>query len=360
MAEGEDEGQEKAHDPTPRRLDQAREKGDVPRSQDAQTFAAYLGLALAMAIAAPWAGERLGEALMTPLARPADFAAQLTGGGASDLLAAFAGRVLVAALPFVAAPAVLILALLIAQRGIVAAPDKLAPKLSRISPVENARQKYGPQGLVEFAKSAVKLIAVGAVLGLALADQAERLAGYAGLAPSRLGTLLAAQFWSLMTGVLIVAAAVGFFDLLWQNQQHVVRNRMSHQDMKEEAKQSEGDPHMKAERRQRAQAAANNRMLRDVPGASVVIVNPTHYAVALKWDRAAGTAPVCLAKGVDEMALRIREIAETAGVAIHRDPPTARALHALVEIGHEVPPEQYRAVAAAILFAEEMRGRARR
>ena len=129
--------------------------------------------------------------------------------------------------------------------------------------------------------------------------------------------------------------------------------------MREEAKQSEGDPHMKAQRRSRAEAIATNRMLLDVPKADVVIVNPTHYAVALKWSRTRGSAPVCVAKGEDELALRIREIAATARMPVHADPPTARALHATVAIGREIAPEHYRAVAAAIRFADRMRKAAR-
>ena len=359
MAEGGDDAQEKTHEATPRRLERAREQGDVPRSQDAQTFAAYVGLAGAMGLGAGWAAVGLGEALMAPLAHPVDMAALMLGGGAQELLPAWGWRILLHALPFVAAPALIILALLIAQRAVVAAPDKLVPKLSRLSPVENAKQKYGPTGLVEFLKSFVKLVAVSVILGLVILEEIDRLPGYVGLAPGALGPLLSAQFWALMTGLLVLTAALGFADLLWQQAEHLRRNRMSHQDIKEEGKQAEGDPHMKAERRERARAMANNRMLQDVPEADVVIANPTHVAIALSWDRAPGTAPVCRAKGQDALALRIREIAEAAGVPVHHDPPTARALHAMVEVGCEVPPEHYRAVAAAILFADRMAEKAR-
>ncbi|MGB8814338.1 MAG: EscU/YscU/HrcU family type III secretion system export apparatus switch protein, partial [Paracoccaceae bacterium] len=122
---------------------------------------------------------------------------------------------------------------------------------------------------------------------------------------------------------------------------------------------SEGDPHAKAQRRQRGYDIATNKMLADVATADVIVVNPTHYAVALKWDRTAKRAPICVAKGVDEIAARIRERAAEAGVPIHRDPPTARALHASVELGQEIRPEHYRAVAAAVRFAEAMRRRAK-
>ena len=157
----------------------------------------------------------------------------------------------------------------------------------------------------------------------------------------------------------LIAVAIAGVDLVWQRFDHARKLRMSFQEMREETKQSEGDPHMKAQRRSRAEAIATNRMLLDVPKADVVIVNPTHYAVALKWARTKGSAPVCVAKGEGEVALRIREIAATAGVPVHSDPPTARALHATVEIGREIAPEHYRAVAAAIRFADRMRKAAR-
>jgi flagellar biosynthetic protein FlhB len=125
----------------------------------------------------------------------------------------------------------------------------------------------------------------------------------------------------------------------------------------DEHKDSEGDPHLKQQRRQRGHDIATNRMLLDVGCADVIIVNPTHYAVALKWKRSDRSAPICLAKGVDEIAARIREQAALHGVAVHSDPPTARALHATVEVGAPIRPEHYRAVAAAIRFAEALRKR---
>ena len=134
---------------------------------------------------------------------------------------------------------------------------------------------------------------------------------------------------------------------------------MTHKELMDEFKEMEGDPHVKQERRQRGHEIATSRMMADVPTADVVIVNPTHYAVALKWDRTPGSAPVCVAKGVDEVAARIRATAEEAGVPIHSDPPTARALHATVDLGQEIAEEHYRAVAAAIRFADRMRKIAR-
>ncbi len=183
--------------------------------------------------------------------------------------------------------------------------------------------------------------------------------GAAQAEPKALGALLMQTLAALLAITTVIAIAIAAVDVVWQRYDHARKLRMSFQDLKEEHRQSEGDPHMKAERRQRAQEIATNRMLLDVPKADVVIVNPTHYAVALKWSRARGSAPVCVAKGEGEIAVRIREIAGTARVPIHSDPSTARALHATVRIGREIPPQQYRAVAAAIRFADDMRRRAR-
>lgn len=354
-----DDAQEKSHEATQRRIEQARERGDLAQSQDAQAALAYLGFAGAMALAAGWSATQIGETLMPLLAHPEAFARRAVSGGGADLFIGMAGRTSVAAMPFLLMPGALVLAALIGLRRVVVAPEKIAPKLSRISPIGNAKQKYGIHGLVEFLKSAVKLVAVATVLWFALAGEAGQLAGYARIEARLMGHLLEAELWSVLGGVVGVAVVVGVADALWQHHRHLAQLRMTHEEIKEESKESEGDPHMRASRRQRAREIATNRMLADVPKADVVITNPTHYAVALHWSRSPGSAPVCVAKGVDEIAARIRERAAEAGIPLHPDPPTARALHALVGIGEEIRPEHFRAVAAAIIFADEMHRRRR-
>ena len=160
--------------------------------------------------------------------------------------------------------------------------------------------------------------------------------------------------------VALIAAVIGAIDYLWQRAEHLRRNRMSRKELMDEMKQSEGDPHMKSQRRQRGVEIATKQMVADTAKADVVIVNPTHYAVALQWKRESRRPPVCLAKGVDEVAARIREVAMEHGVPIHSDPPTARALHATIDIGQEIHPDHYKSVAAAIRFAEKMRQKAKK
>ncbi|MEE8454230.1 MAG: flagellar type III secretion system protein FlhB [Limibaculum sp.] len=359
MSGDDDSAAEKTHEATPRRLEKAREEGDLPRSQDAQTFAAYVGFGAAVLLAGGWAAGQLGEALMPFLARPQDLARQFASAGAGDATLALLGRIGPPVLALVAAPAVMILALLFAQRSIVFAPSRILPKLSRLSPIENAKNKYGIRGLVEFAKSVFKLGALGVALSITVWGEADLLPQYVHIDARFTGQLLAHQFRLVMTGVLLVAGLLAFFDLIWQRFDHLKKMRMSHQELKDEGKQAEGDPHIRARRRDRARQIANNRMLLAVPEADVVIANPTHYAVALKWPRHDGSAPVCVAKGIDEIALAIRARAEQAGVPVQTDPPTARSIHGLVEVGQEIRPEQYQAVAAAIIFADELRRKVR-
>ena len=353
-------GGEKVFDPSPQRLQEARKRGDIPRSADMNAAVSYLALLLVILAAGGVLVAKSGGVLTRFLAEPDRLVGQILGPGGGGVSAGLVGAATLPLLPLFAAPMAAVILCLIAQQSLVFAGEKLEPKLSRLSILANAKQKFGPSGLVEFLKSVVKLCAVSAALGWYLMRDFEEMVGAARRDPRMLATSLVETLVVLLSLTAAIAVVVGAADLLWQRFDHKRRLRMSLQELKEEHKSSEGDTHVKAQRRSRAEAIANNRMLLDVPKADVILVNPTHYAVALKWSRAKGSAPVCVAKGEDAVALRIREVAETAGVPIHRDPPTARALHATVKIGEEIAPEHYRAVAVAIRFADKMRKAARR
>ena len=357
MAEGEDSG-EKIHDPTPKRLSDARERGEVPRSQDMITAATYGGFLLASLAAGPAAIKEVAQIGASVLDQSDRLSAAMTDNGAAPLASLIADSCWAIA-PFLLLPAGAAVIAVLAQNALTFAPQKLEPKLSRLNPLATLGQKFGREGLFEFAKSTVKLTIVSVALGLFLTSRLPEIIHAADLSPALSTTLLMELSVSFLCLVLLIAAVIGGIDLLWQRAQFVHRNRMSHQDLIDEFKQSEGDPHMKAQRRQRGEEIASNRMLLDVPRSDVIVVNPQHYAIALRWDRTAGTAPVCVAKGVDALAARIREKAAEAGIPLHRDPPTARALFATVDIGQEIRPEHYRAVAAAIRFAEAMRKKAK-
>jgi flagellar biosynthetic protein FlhB len=358
MSGEDDDSGEKEHEASQRKLDEARRRGEVPQSQDLTGAAATAGLVLTALVWGPAALDGAGTAAAALFGQADRLAPQfaLSGQAATPpLLAALA----VAFGPFFAVPMLCALTAVIAQRAFVIAPEKLAPKLSRISPIAMAKQKFGRRGLFEFAKSFVKLGAISVALGWFLVLRSDRILGAVMLDPGPATAMMLQLTVEFLALVLVLQATVGAVDFVWQRADHLRQNRMTRKELTDELRESEGDPHLKAERRQRATAIATNRMLADVPTADVVIVNPTHYAVALRWDRGRPGAPVCVAKGTDLVAARIRARAVEAGVPIRSDPPTARALHAVVEIGAPVPPDQYRAVAAAIRFADAMRRKVR-
>lgn len=354
----EDSG-EKVYDPTPHKLAEARRKGDIARSTDVTAAATYLALLAVIGTAGTYGLTQAASVLLVFIAQPDRLAGRILGPGGPGLSGAIIVEALGALSPIFLVPIAAVLVSLFAQQAITFSGDKIVPKLDRISLLANAKRKFGLTGIVEFAKSAVKLTAVAIALFFYLSRDLDEMIGAATAEARVLGGMLTETLVALLTITTVIAVTIGAIDIVWQRFDHMRRLRMSFQDMREESKQSEGDPHMKAQRRSRAEAIATNRMLLDVPKADVVVVNPTHFAVALKWSRAKGSAPVCVAKGEGETALRIREIAETADIPLHSDPPTARALFATVAVGREIAPEHYRAVAAAIRFSDKMRKAAR-
>lgn len=341
-----DQTDDKPYDPTEKRLNDARQKGQIARSQDILTAASYLGFLLGAVAFGPGAITAAAKAGMALLGRPSSV--DVTGAVATMLFSA---------LPLLLVPALPVLGLLVATRSIVVTLANVAPKLSRVDPVAAALRRFGPDGLMDFAKSTTKMVLITVLLGLFLRAEADIILTAPMLEPGPGSALMLDLLLKFLMIVFALALVIGAVDFLWQVHRHRVRNRMSRQELLDEHREAEGDPHTRATRRQRGQELALNRMLADVPTADVVVVNPTHYAVALKWHRAQRQAPICVAKGADETAARIRELAREHGIPIHSDPPTARALYAAIKIGNQIHPDHYRAVAAAIRFAEAMRKR---
>jgi len=355
----EEDESDKQYEASQKKLDDARANGDVPLSADLTTAAGYGGFLIAALAFGPASLLGMGSALKVLLDQADTLSTQAFGGTAAPFGGGLLRSISVAAAPWFAIPAAVALLAILAQRGLIFAPAKLQPKLSRISPLATLGHKFGRAGLFEFGKSLVKLIIYCVVLGVFLTREMPRIIASLTLSPAMVTVELLALCAALIMIVLLVALTIGGVDLIWQIAEHNRKNRMSRQELMDEMKESEGDPALKQQRRQKAVSIAMNQMLAEVPKADVIIVNPTHFAVALKWDRKAGRAPVCIAKGVDEIAARIREIGAENGIPVHSDPPTARALHSAVEIGAEIRRDHYRAVAAAIRFAEAIRKKAR-
>ena len=355
----EQESGEKSFEPTPKKLEDARKKGDVPKSTDLNTAASYIGFWFAIAALGPVSLNAFATANQNVFSSAGDVARAVFERGELWFLANLLAATGVSLMALFALPAVAVLVSLVAQRAIVFAPDKLAPKLSRISPVSGVKNKFGANGIVEFLKSATKLVVVSLLAFWFLAGRVGELISASAMSAGQVSALISELIVDFLLIVFAITLLIGAVDYVWQMAEHIRKNRMTHKEVQDEAKESEGDPHLKQSRRQKGYDIAMNQMLADVPKADVIVVNPTHYAVALKWDRSSGQAPICVAKGVDEIAARIREVGADADIPIYSDPPSARAIFASVEIGHQILPEHYRAIAAAIRFAEDLRAKAR-
>jgi len=356
---GPEDDSAKVFDPTPQKLIEARKKGEIAKSTDLMTAAGYAGLLVALMFAGASGLTQAGKSLMIALDQATDIAPLFFDGAPQTTMAGLISPVFFSMAPWFALPAIAVVLSIFAQRAWVFAPSKLKPKLSRISPISNAKNKFGRAGLFEWLKSFVKLILYSFVLALFIMNRMPDMVAVLKTEPPMVLLLLADLCIAFLFIVVLISGIIGLIDAVWQHFEHIRKNRMSHKELMDETKDAEGDPYMKQERRQRAMATSQNQMMAGVPSADVIIVNPTHYAVALKWSRSPGDAPICVAKGVDEIAKRIRETAQTSGVPIHHDPPTARSLHATTDIGQQIDPDFYGAVAAAIRFAEDMRKKAR-
>lgn len=356
---GDDSDTDRPHEATQRKLDESRKRGEIPSTADITAAAASVGLLSLALLPGGWVPPRIGEIGVGLLTRPEELGATFLGGGTaySGMLL---GQIGLALAPVAVIPGMMALAALFALKGLVFAPEKLVPKLSRLSPLSNAKKKFGPSGLMGFAKSTAKLVLYGTILWFFLLDHMPELLAGLSQSPGPLSAMMMQLIAEFMTIVVIVMVVIGALDYFWQIFDHKRGQRMSHQELREDHKAAEGDPFIKQQRRQRGHDIATNKMLSDVPKAAVIVVNPTHFAVALSWEPNSLSAPICVAKGTDEIAARIREVAKESGVPIHSDPPTARALFATTRIGAEISPDHYQAVAAAIRFAEEMRIRARK
>ncbi len=240
------------------------------------------------------------------------------------------------------------------QHRILLTAEPLRPQLARISPAAGLGRLFSKQALANFAKGLAKLALFGAVFTALLWPERFRLAGLIGIDPAMILPFTSALTMRMLGSVVAILAVVAAADYLFQYRQWYERQKMSVREMKEEFRQTEGDPAIKGKLRQLRNARMRKRIMAAVPKASVVITNPTHFAVALRYERGMN-APICVAKGVDLIARRIREIAEAHDIPVIENPPLARALHGTVEIDQEIPPEHYRAVAEIIGYLMRLR-----
>ena len=351
MAE-ESDTSDKTEDPTQKRLDQAVENGDVVKSQELNT---WFVIAAAALVTSTFSGS-IGTNIMEPLRNLIAKSSIIRADGPGLLaLAKSLEYMLIGALglPF-ALLAFAALAGNMIQHRLVFSGEPLKPKLSKISPVSGFKRLFGKQAAANFAKGLFKLIALGTVMFMILWPERMRLESIVHVDPVLLLDMTRSIALHLIGAVVAMLAIVAIADYLFQYRQWYERQKMSLQEIKEEHKQSEGDPHIKGRIRQLRVARMKKRMMAAVPKASVIITNPTHYSVALQYNRGM-SAPICVAKGVDHLAFKIREIARQHDIPIVENVPLARALYATVEVDAEIPVEHYHAVAEIIGYVMGLR-----
>lgn len=245
----------------------------------------------------------------------------------------------------------------IIQGGLVVAVERITPKLDRASPLAGMKRLFSFKSVAEFLKGVFKITIVGAVATMLVMPYFEGLEQLVMMEMIGAAAVLHSLVSRLLVGVLAIVTVIAVIDFLYQRFEHMKQMRMSHQEIKDEFKQTEGDPMVKGRLRQIRQERARQRMSAAVPEASVVITNPTHFAVALKYELDEMDAPVLLAKGQDFLALKIREIAAEHDIPIIENPPIARALYAGVEVDQEIPPEHFKAVAEIIGYVFRLKGK---
>ncbi len=351
MAEGTDDA-DKSEDPTQKRLDEALERGDVVKSQEVNTWFVIGGATLVLANFAGGMSEGLTTLMRGLLANAHSI--RMDGPALPHLFQKIGVEMLGAvALPFL----VLMIAALagnVVQHRLVWSYDGLTPKFSKVSPMAGMKRLFSKQALANLAKGIIKIIVMGGVLTAMLWPEWGRLEGLERTDPAAILPLTFTLSVKLMTAVVAMLAAVAAADYLFQFRDWFARQKMSLQEIKEEFRQTEGDPVIKGKMKQVRQTKQRRRMMQKVPKAAVIITNPTHYAIALEYERGM-EAPICVAKGMDAVALKIREMGTAHGVPIVENPPLARALHATVEIDEPIPPEHYKAVAEVIGYVMKLR-----
>jgi flagellar biosynthetic protein FlhB len=354
MAEEQDKSQQ-TEEPTAKRLEQAREAGDIVKSAEVNAFILLGGGTLAIAMFGKSTAIALARLLMLFLEQPE--AMSVDGAGLSAMLASLLFQLAIVLAPFFAVLVAASLGGHLVQARPVFSLDKIMPDFSKVSPIAGFKRTFGIEGWINLLKGLLKMAIVGMAIWTQLWPERghmESILNQSAVAVvGDMGHLLFKVLMASLAALAVIAGADYFF----QRMRFMARNRMSKQEIKEEYRQNEGDPTIKAKIRQLRQERARKRMMAAVPTATVVIMNPTHYAVALKYESGKTAAPVCVAKGVDALALRIRAVAEENNVAVVENPPLARALHAAVEIDDPVPPEHFKAVAQVIGYVMRLQGK---
>ena len=355
MSDEGDDDTSKTEDPTPKKLEEARKKGQVPLSREINNWVMLTAATIVVLAMGPAMMVDL-TALMRTYIENSHNMPEMPGGMQFAVVEALKETLGIIALPMLF---LLIAAFLgpFIQVGPLFAPDIIKFDVSKVSPFKGFTRLFSVRSLMEFVKGILK-IAIVSIVGIII------LKPYMGTMEHMVGLPIETamdEIWvltmKLLIGILVVLFIISILDLLYQRHEHMTKMRMSKQELKDEYRQSEGDPMVKAKLRQLRQEKARARMMQNVPTSDVVITNPTHYSVALRYDPDKDDAPIVVAKGVNELALRIREVARENNIIILPNPPLARVLFDQVEVDETVPQEHYKAVAEIISYVFRLKGK---
>jgi flagellar biosynthesis protein FlhB len=353
MADDQDKSQQ-TEEPTAKRLEQARESGDIIKSSEVTSFVLLAGGTLAIAMFGQSTAIGIAKLLSMFIEQPEQMA--VDGAGLGSMARGLILHLAIILAPFMGVMIAASLAGHVMQSMPSLNPDKLKPDFSKLSIPAGLARMFGPEGWTNLLKGLAKIAIVGMAIWTQLWPERGMLESILTQSPGGvvgdMNHLLFKVLYAALAALLVIAG----LDYFLQRMRFMKRNRMSKQEIKEEYRQNEGDPAIKAKVRQIRQERAKKRMMAAVPEATVVIMNPTHFAVALKYESGKMAAPICVAKGIDALALRIRAVAEEHDVPVIENPPLARALFASVEVDEVVPPEHYKAVAQIIGYVMRLSG----
>jgi flagellar biosynthetic protein FlhB len=348
---------ERTEEPTQRKLEQAREKGDIIYSTEVGAALSLVAVTCIIAFMSGPIASQLAHGFLGFLSMPDQFSTDPRS------LQAIGMAVVMKVVGILALAALALAGAGLASRYLQDQPtftaERLSPKLDKLNPVEGFKRVFGKAAFASFSKSMVKLAIVGAALAMSLWPSDASLERISLLDPAAILPWVQSRAVSLMISLASAAAVLAAIDYIFTRQSYMHKLKMSRREIKEEMRQSEGDPMVKAKLRQVRVERSRKRMLASMPKASVVITNPTHYAIALRYEPDETPAPICLAKGVDAVAARIREAAEEHNIPIVENPPLARALFASAEIDAPIPREHFEAVAKVIGFVMRLARRRR-
>ena len=352
----EQEGQEKTEVPTEKKRRESREEGQVAFSKELSSAALLAGIVLTLVATSPIildAMRQLMSQIFRDLAQRKEVSIDsiftLSGEILSIILPAFA--------PFAAVIIFVGIFASVLQVGVLITFKAIAPKFNKISPLTGLKRLFSSQSLADFLKSMAKLIIVGFVGYLTYIDKITELNGLSVSTPESILIYNFTVVAEVAGKIVLALVAIAIFDYFYQRWHHEQQLMMTKQEVKDETKQTEGDPQLKARIRQIQREMSNARMMQEVPKADAVIVNPTHFSVAILYDRDVMTAPEVIAKGADHLALRMRTVARENNVPILERPELARDLYANVEIGDDIPERFYKAIAEILAFVYRLRKR---